>query len=311
MVEPPAPEIAPYRYQFSADLSLASAVQYFDALTFPRLSQEARFNAIRQPLTAVLVSQGGQNAGLILAEPQAEGGGVMIRSMFVVPDQRRKGLARHLLHVLARELSARCCPHLDLFYRTDWRACPVIEHILQSEGWLPAKVQLYQYRCNLEDHLAALDAMQPELPPGFSFFPWSELSEADRQDIRARQGGENGYPPTLDPFQLPGYPVFNNSLGLRYAGRVVGWLVTHRGGPDVIQYTSLFTWPELRSVGRVKLAFAMIVTAIRQQVAQGIFHFIFQVEAHNRPMQYFVRQYFAPYVKVNELRVARKVLESP
>jgi GNAT superfamily N-acetyltransferase len=308
MAEPLPVETAPYRYQFSADLSLASVVQHFDALTFPVLSQEVRLKSISQPLTGVLVSQGGQNAGLILAEPQASSAGVLIRSLFVVPDQRRKGLARHLLHVLARELSARGCLHMDLFYRTDWRACPVIEHILQTEGWLPAKVQLYQYRCQLEDILAALSATRVELPSGFSLFPWSELSEADRQDIRARQAGENGYPPTLDPFQLPGYPVFDNSLGLRYAGRVAGWLITHRSGPNAIQYTSLFTSPELRAAGRANLAFAMIVAALRRQVAQGIPRAIFQVEADNRPMQYFTRQYLAPYVKVNELRVARKLL---
>lgn len=297
-----------YRYQFSDNISLDAVMQQFDSLTFPRFSREMRFQSIRQPLSGVLVSQGQQPVGLVLAERRADNDGALIRSLFVAPDQRRNGLARGLLRVLEQALAAQGCPHIDIFYRTDWSSYLVVEHLLQCEGWLPPIVYLYQYRCNVADALAASGNPEVDLPPGFSLFPWAELSPAEQQEIKTRQANEHWYPSNLDPFQLEGYPVFGNSMGLRCDRQVVGWMITHRTGPETIQYTSLFTAPELRGLGRAKLAWALIIGAARRQLLQGIPIAIFQVEANNRPMRYFTQRYLADYMKVNELRVARKLL---
>ena len=53
------------------------------------------------------------------------------------------------------------------------------------------------------------------------------------------------------------------------------------------------------------------IEALHRQRAQGIPIGVFQVEADNRPMLRFTRQYLKPYLTASELRVARKLLASP
>jgi GNAT superfamily N-acetyltransferase len=139
--QPALPAAEGYRYQLSLDMTLAAALQHFDALTFPVLSQEARFQAIGEPLVAVLASLAGQPAGLVLAERRPDDGGARVRSLFVAPAHRRRGVGSALLRALARGLYAQGCPYVEIAYRRDWPFRPVIERLLQSEGWLPQRTE--------------------------------------------------------------------------------------------------------------------------------------------------------------------------
>ncbi len=304
------PNSTAYRYQLSVDVTLAQAVRYFDGLTFPRLSQEARFKPPHEPMTAVLASLDGESVGLALAERRPENDGALVRSLFVAPTHRRRGVGGGLLRALAKGLYAQGCPHVDIAYRTDWPSQSAIEGLLQLGKWLPPRVHLYRYTGTPERVLAIPSFAEATLPGGFSFFSWSELTQADRQAIQERQAGGGWYPAVLDPFQLKGYLEPSNSVGLRFEGHVAGWMVTHRRGPETVQYTCLFVAPEFRSVGRGKLALALIAEALRCQRDAGIPCWLFQVEADNRAMLRFTRQYLGPCLTVSELRVARKLLSS-
>jgi hypothetical protein len=144
------------------------------------------------------------------------------------------------------------------------------------------------------------------LPDEFTIFPWAELTAQERQTIEQRQQVESWYPPVLTPFQEEDRLEPLNSLGLRYQGQVVGWMITHRVAPDTIQYTSLFIQQEFQQLGRT---IALIAEAIKRQIAGGVPYGIFMIDVENKTMVKFFRRRLQPYMtSLTEARCSRKNL---
>ncbi len=84
-----------------------------------------------------------------------------------------------------------------------------------------------------------------------------------------------------------------NSLGLRFQGKVAGWLITHRPMPETIQYTSLFIEPALQKQG---LAIPFINDALRRQFEMNVPKIMFMVDTKNKPMLRFIDKYLENYL---------------
>ncbi len=297
-----------YRYHLSLDMTVAAAVREYEPLTFPSIRKQAQARRITEPLVTMAASHQGHFIGLALAEVRPAGDLARVLSLFVAPEHRRRGvgdtLLAHLEHALARE----GCTEVMLAYRSDWPSVPAIERLLQRHGWTPPQTRMLICKASTERIVEAPWLDRASLPAGFTLFPWSELTPQEREAIQRRQETEGWYPPVLTPFQEEERLEPLNSVGLRYKGRVVGWMITHRTAPDTIQYTSLFVEPELQGQGR---ALPLLAEAIRRQVAVGdeVPYGIFQVEAENEVMIKFVNRYLRPYlISLAELRRSRKSL---
>jgi len=304
---PPSPES--YNFQLSRDMTIAAVHREYSDLAFPDLRTESHHKPFHQPLTAVLARLGERPVGLVLAEHPPDNPAGVLRSLFVDPDHRRRGIALGLLANLETALIQQGSPHLDWPYRTNWPCLAIIEHILQTRGWQPPAVYLYLYRSGVEKLLKASALNEASLPADFTIFPWQELTTPERTSIQNRQVAENWYPTELDPFQEEGRRELVSSLGLRHRGQVVGWLVTYRDVPDTVQYANLFISPEFRSLGWSSLAVPLIAAALNRQALAGILYCTFQVPVQNSRLVEFIRIYLEEHLEsAVEYRTARKLL---
>jgi GNAT superfamily N-acetyltransferase len=303
---PPAAATTSYQFQLHQEISLEVALLAYEPLTFPSLQQKAQSKALQEPLLAVTATQQGRLVGVALAEIRADKSSAELLSLFVEPIHRRKGVGTGLLAQLEQALSQRDCHYIDVVYRTHWASLAAIERLLQKQGWTSPQTRMLLCKTGREKIMKAPWLRQYLLPSDFTIFPWSELSPQERQAIEQQQAVELWYPPELTPFQEEEKIESLNSLGLRYQGQVVGWMITHRLRSDLIQYTSLFVRQDLQRLGR---AIPLIVEAIRRHVASPIPYGIFMIDVQNRPMVNFLERRLQPYlISQAESRAARRWL---
>jgi GNAT superfamily N-acetyltransferase len=96
------------------------------------------------------------------------------------------------------------------------------------------------------------------------------------------------------------------SIGLRWRGEVVGWMICHRVAFDTLQYSAFFVREDLRRRG---LGWALVHEAVRRRLADPDLRYtIFAVDARNRRMRAFADQLRPYLLGTSELRVSRKRL---
>ncbi len=134
-------------------------------------------------------------------------------------------------------------------------------------------------------------------------FPWSELTDAEKQQIQQTLD----YPTSLSPFENDSRLEPLNSLGLRYGEEVVGWIVTHRVAPDTIRYSTMFVAQRFQKLGR---GVALISEALKRQIASPVPNCTWAVAMENQQMAHFQRRRLAPYTTfISESRQCGKRLK--
>ena len=144
------------------------------------------------------------------------------------------------------------------------------------------------------------------LPSSYSIFPWMEITQEERKAIQQTQDAQSWIPKDLIPFQYEQNLEPLNSLGLRYQGQVVGWMINHRLSPDTIRYTCSFVREDLQKMGRI---ISLYAEAGRRQISAMVPNTIWTVPLVHESMVKFVKQRWAPYlVSIDETRGTFKVL---
>jgi hypothetical protein len=133
------------------------------------------------------------------------------------------------------------------------------------------------------------------LPPGYTLFAWCEAAPADRATAQAYEKSPD-FPPGVTPFLEEDRIDLSTSLGLREHGRLVGWLIAHRLGVELVRYTSLFVHPATAVKG---LGFRMLLESVRRHLAaDGLrenSQAAWDIRADN-PLAAFVRRRIAPHL---------------
>lgn len=221
-------------------------------------------------------------------------------SLFVVPTHRNRGLGRILLSSMESELQQRGCSQVELRYLESPHS-PALVHLLSRHNWSPPRATALVCRASVTNvrqtshaHLTQyIDRLLSRLPQEYSIFPWSALSFLDRQRIE-RQIETDPRVHRFNPFLEKNKLEPLNSLGLRCGKQVVGWVITHRIGPDMIRYTQMFVHPDSQPLSRSTL---LLAKAIQLQVNSGAAEYgTFRVDMDNTPMVAFVHRRLTPYL---------------
>jgi hypothetical protein len=155
-----------------------------------------------------------------------------------------------------------------------------VRRLLAARGWSAPAPKLRLGKADAR--LAEAAALRPRpLPEGYEVFPWSDLTAAERRDVIERQQRREWFPPALTPFQMEERIEPTLSLGLRHGGRVVGWLIVHRVGADLVQCTSLFVEAGHRRAGR---GLPLLAAGVERFLAGAFPRAIFMVDVANPPM---------------------------
>ena len=287
-------------------LNDSTAVKY-EKLTFPAFRYVLRSIDSQKSVIALAASYLEQPVGLALAEISEDDSSAEVRSIFVEPAQRCAGIGTALLTRLEEELSQRGCTKAKLSYMAGKSTTPALEHLLQKCNWAPPGSQMLICKGQVE---AVIEApwmkTYSRLPSSYSIFPWLEITQEERQAIQQQQETQPWIPEDLIPFQYEKHLEPLNSLGLRYQGQVVGWVINHRFSPDTIRYTCSFVRKDLQKMGRI---ISLYAEAAKLQLQAKISHGIWTVPVAHESMVNFVKHRWAPYlISIGETKGTFKFL---
>jgi GNAT superfamily N-acetyltransferase len=278
----------------------------YQGFTFPRFRPHLEVLKPEGSTVAIAASDSDLPVGLVLAEILPDGKSAEVLSIFVEQKYRDIGIGTSLLIRLEEELFSRGCTSVNLAYTTGKPTTPTLEHLLKKCNWSVPEARTIVCK-STTDKIAGAPWMQKStLPAAYTVFPWVEITAEERVAIAQQQAAEPWIPPQLIPFVSEQDLEPLNSIGLRYQGQVVGWVITHRLAPDTIRYTCSFVRQDLQKMGRI---IPLYVTAIKLQEKAGIPNGIWTVPFIYTSMVNFVQKRMAPYmISIEESKTSWKSL---
>ncbi|MBV8885976.1 MAG: GNAT family N-acetyltransferase [Chroococcidiopsidaceae cyanobacterium CP_BM_RX_35] len=278
----------------------------YQHLTFPLFRPLLQVLKPQSSIVAIGASDSNQPIGLALAEIQPDQQSCKVLSIFVKPHYRQQGIGSALLQRLETELRLCNCISAELVYITSNSTTPIFERLLQNCHWSAPEPRMLVGKSTCTSIANAPWMKRTSLPAAYSLFPWQEISPAERIALQQQQQTNPKIPPMLMPFQHEQSLEPLNSLGLRYQGEVVGWIITHRLDPDTIRYTAGFVRPDLQKLGRF---ISLLANAIQIQIDAKIPFGIWTTPLEFPGMVHFTKNRMAPYlISLEESRVSHKSL---
>ncbi len=312
-----------------ADLELrplqAPADAAFAAMTFPayrrllaleptvRHPEQGDPRSI-QPL-AIGAFRGGRPIGLALAErPLADPDPAELLSLFVADGERARGVGGALVAAAEAALAAAGATAVQATWTAGKPAIAWLERILYRRGWSRPEPRTVTARFRPEAmltlplfsprHLAALD-------PGFEIFPWYELPAEELARLRASNQERRWISEGLEPWTYGEGRAYDpaTSVGARYQGKVVGWVLTERIDGRLLRWTVSFLEKSLSRRGRIVPIYK---ASLERAVERGYQHCLFVTPVRFPTMVRFIRRWIARRAEfVGETRSAGKRLQTP
>ena len=201
--------------------------------------------------------RGGVPVGLALAErPLADPEPAELLSLFVTAGERGRGVGEALVAAAERELAALGIAEARAVWTAGRPGAEAIERILARRGWSAPEARTVSARFRPEEmltlplftprHLAALD-------PGFEIFPWYDLEAEEIERLRASNAERRWISEGLEPWSYGDGQAYDpaTSIGARYRGRVVGWVLCERIDGRMVRWTVSFLEKSLSRRGRI------------------------------------------------------------
>lgn len=182
----------------------------------------------------------GRIVALALADrPLEDGAGeAQLLSVFVRPEGRRAGLARLLVQAVETEVTERGLRELAAVYITGKPGIEWMERVLRHRGWNEPVPASFVARFRPEDGLAlGYFRRLAKYAEDLEIFPWSELTREDLEEMRRSNAEARWIVPALEPWRHEPATLDASSVGARYHGRVVGWVLNHRVQPSMVRFT--------------------------------------------------------------------------
>ncbi|MEG4631947.1 GNAT family N-acetyltransferase [Microcoleus sp. AR_TQ3_B6] len=288
-------------------LNDSTAVKY-EKFTFPAFRYVLRSIDSQKSVIALAASYLEQPVGLALAGIREDDSFAEVLSIFVEPAQRCAGIGTALLTRLEEELSQRGCTKAKLSYITGKSTTPALERLLQKCNWTYPHPRMLICKGQVETIIEAPWMKRySQIPSSYSIFPWLEITQEERQAIQQQQETQPWIPEDLIPFQYEKDLEPITSLGLRYQGQVVGWMINHRLSPDTIRYTCSFVRKDLQKMGRI---ISLYAEAAKLQLQAKISNVIWTVPVAHESMVNFVKHRWAPYLaSIGETKGTFKLLK--
>jgi len=275
-----------------------------------RLPAEAEQRLI-QPV-ALVARASAQPVALALAEVpvHATAGAPELLSVFVTPPYRGQGLATALVEALEETLRARGVASVEAVYTTGKSSIAAMERIFEKRGWEAPVLRTLTVRFTIAEALATPWYGRSGLPAGAEIFSWTDLTPDEYQRLRDSNARAPWIPNSLQPWrhdQIGFDPV--SSVGLRYRGEVVGWVINHQVAPGTVRFTCSFMHPSLSRRARILPLYS---DAVRRLSEAGCAFCTFVTPTVYPPMIEFIRRHCVPYASfTGETRGTSKSLLTP
>jgi len=263
-----------------------------------------------QPL-AVVARAGGELLGLALGEqPLAGGPPPELLSLFVRPEVRQHGIGAALVGAFEEELVRRGFTEVAAVYTAGKPAIAAVERIFAGRNWEAPRPRTLSVRFPparaLESDLFSPRRMRA-LGAGLDLFPWESAERQELEEIRASHQRQPWITPALAPWRFEGAdfdPI--SSIGARYRGAIVGWVLNHRVDERTVRFTCSFMRKDISRRGRIV---PLYHESLRRLAAAGVPRATFITPVVYPNMIRFIERWIAPIAEFSgETRGVRKRL---
>jgi GNAT superfamily N-acetyltransferase len=257
--EPLAPQLA----QPCAAMTFPAYRHMLSLEPTPRHPQDGDPRVV-QP-TGVVAVRGGEPVGLALAElPVGQQGTPELLSLFVRADARGQGTGTALLAALEEHLGAQGVTRVETVYMTGGAGIPAFERVLWKRRWDAPTARTMTVRFTPESAARASWYGRVRLPAEYEIFPWGDLKDEERAEMQQSNAAEPWVAPGLEAWahDQRGFDSVS-SVGLRYHGKVVGWVINHRIAQDVVRFTCSFMRKDLGRRGRILPLYTSSIERLR------------------------------------------------
>ena len=229
-------------------------------------------------------------------------------SLFVSQPYRDLGLGTMLLRQAETHLREQGQRFVHGIYMTGQPSIGYLETMLSREGWSEPKFRFASARFTVE-RLREADWIR-RLPHirGYETVPWHELPREETRAARERHEQAPWIPDSLRFWLFtPEMADRGTSLGIRYKGELVGWVLNHAfQDSKTLRFSAAFVRWDLARLG---LALPAVARSIERMPAAGYTHGSFVTPPHLEGMQAAIAKYVAPWADfVGESRGVYKEL---
>lgn len=260
-----------------------------------------------RPVARLAVDGDTKPLGLALAEIGADGTTAELLSLFVTADARRRGVGTALVEALEGDLRAAGVGRVEGVYMTGRPSIEALERIFARCGFDPPVLRKIVVRFTPEEAATTEWWRRARLPEGSEVFSWIDLKPEELEEIRRTQAESPWIDPDLEPWRCSDRFDPVSSVGLRRHGKVVGWVINHPIGPDVLCFTTSFVRRDLARRGAI---FPLYRASIERLMGSGV-TCTFVTSSQFESMMRFVLRRCAPFISFcGETRGVSKTLGS-
>lgn len=256
---------------------------------------------------AIAAEREGLPAGLALADHAPGEREATLLSISVAPALRRKGIGSLLLQTIADVARSEGLDRLQATWMAGNAQTSAIEALLARCGFSAPLPRMLSLRFRAEVMAQAEWLRRYPLRPGYTVFSWADLDDADLRRLKQSQAERGWIAPDLQPWDHDRHgfePA--TSVGLRYRGEVVGWVITHPIEPGTVRYTCSFVRADLARLGRILPLYG---ESFRRLQRFGFQRGVFTTPYQHAGMVNFARRWMAPHAEfVGETRGAERRL---
>jgi GNAT superfamily N-acetyltransferase len=281
----------------------------YAGLTFPAyrpLLSNVRANVV----IAVGAQLGKEPIGLALGHLTEDPASGVLLSVAVQRSHRGRGIGTRLVTELEEMSRSRGAAKLSLTYMSGNSSVRSLEKLLQRRDWTTPKPRMLFCRGHIQKVMRSEFLRIASPARGLAMTLFNGVGEEDKREIMDR--AELRFPHLLKSMDRP--VQLETSLAVYRAGRLAGWIVTHRISEDTLRYSRVYVSDRQRHTGA---GFFLIAEAIRRQSAlarsQGQpQNIVFDTELDNQAMINFIRRRLNQCVDSSSVTLGSfKLLSSP
>lgn len=195
---------------------------------------------LKSPVFGVAAILEGHAVGIALATAHTKIHIANIHCLAIEKRYAHADLAGRLLQSLTELLLDQKITFAHFIYSKEDSFSIILEEIFPKNSWQGPHPQIIECLFKRAEFNPFWWHKNIPLAEGFEEFLFKNLKQEEQKDLIHRF--EQGLIPSfVFPFGHEKSLIeYKNSLGLRYKGKVVGWMITHRIEPDKIRYSYLY-----------------------------------------------------------------------
>lgn len=195
---------------------------------------------INAPIIAFGATLENKPIGIVLATAHTKVHTAIIHCLEVQSINALDSIEDDLLKYLTQKLIDLGTKLATFTYATNTKSANILERTFEKQHWKGPDPLIIHCLFKRSEFDPSWWYKKIPLDKDYEVFPWKNLREDEKKNLKHRY--EQGRIPNyVYPFGKDQNIIeFTNSLGLRYKGEVVGWMITHRTTPHTIRYSALY-----------------------------------------------------------------------